>query len=317
MTTARRVASVAVPFGIATAGYLGIFLARYDRLPDRLATHFGGGGEADGFMDRAVALWGGTGILLGLALLFTLLALAPDRGDGAGRRLTLAIGAGTAATIGYPLIWTVLANTDAAAPADVRLPLWHVPLLFAAGVAVGALAWWLVGAGQGRAPEPAAPALSLAEGESAAWSRAISSRWALLAAALVGVSGVVAGVFGPWSLGLPALLLGLGCAAFASLRVTVDRRGLVVVSTLLPRPRLGVSLGRIADARSVQVSALGDFGGWGYRMRPGRRGLVLRSGEALAVRTKAGREYVVTVDDSATAAALLNGLIERRNGERG
>lgn len=40
--------------------------------------------------------------------------------------------------------------------------------------------------------------------------------------------------------------------------------------------------------------------------------MVLRSGEALGVRTTSGREYVVTVDDSTTAAALLNALVDRQ-----
>ncbi|MFE4663528.1 hypothetical protein ACFRI7_01700 [Streptomyces sp. NPDC056716] len=44
---------------------------------------------------------------------------------------------------------------------------------------------------------------------------------------------------------------------------------------------------------------------------------MLRSGEALSVRTTGGREYVITVDDATTAAAPLNALVERRTGERG
>jgi hypothetical protein len=101
------------------------------------------------------------------------------------------------------------------------------------------------------------------------------------------------------------------CAPFAGVRVTVDRRGLTVASTVLPRPRLALPLGSIVSASSIQVNAMGDFGGWGYRIRPNRRGVVLRSGEALSVRTVGKREYVVTVDDSTTAAALLNGLVNR------
>lgn len=42
MTATRRCALTAVPFGIATAAYIGIFLASYDRLPGRIATHFSG-----------------------------------------------------------------------------------------------------------------------------------------------------------------------------------------------------------------------------------------------------------------------------------
>ncbi|GAA3029785.1 hypothetical protein GCM10020000_03060 [Streptomyces olivoverticillatus] len=54
-----------------------------------------------------------------------------------------------------------------------------------------------------------------------------------------------------------------------------------------------------------------DFGGWGYRARPGASGIVLRSGDAISARLTTGSEFVVTVDDAATAAALLNTLADR------
>ena len=59
------------------------------------------------------------------------------------------------------------------------------------------------------------------------------------------------------------------------------------------------------------MSAFSEFGGWGYRVRPGASGVVLHSGAALSVRLRGGREFVVTVADPETAAALLNGLIAR------
>lgn len=43
---------------------------------------------------------------------------------------------------------------------------------------------------------------------------------------------------------------------------------------------------------------------------------MLRSGEALVVRRAGGREFAVTVDDSATAAALLNTLAHREGAKR-
>ncbi|MFG2128692.1 hypothetical protein ACGFNV_12975 [Streptomyces sp. NPDC048751] len=104
------------------------------------------------------------------------------------------------------------------------------------------------------------------------------SRALLFSAGVVALGGLSAVVFGPWQAGLLLLVLGLTCVAFAGVRVTVDGRGLTVASTVLPRPRLVLPLGSIDGASSVQISALGDFGGWGYRIRPNRRGVVLRSG---------------------------------------
>ncbi|MEV7196247.1 DUF1648 domain-containing protein [Streptomyces sp. NPDC093510] len=315
MTVMRRCVLSAVPFGIAAAAYVGVFLARYDRLPGRIATHFSDDGGADGFMGRTAALWFGGGLLVALGLLFMVLTLVSKESPGA--RLTAAVGAGTAVTIGYPLVLTVLVNTDVHDPAEVQLPMWHMAVLLLAGGTIGTLAWWLTGGAPRPEPVRPSPALPLAEGEVAAWSRTVRSRALLLTAGAVTLSGLFAVVFGPWQAGLLPLVLGLTCVPFAGVRVTVDRRGLTVSSTFLPRPRLtALPLRRIVGAATVQVNAMGDFGGWGYRIRPNRRGVVLRSGEALSVRTVGGREYVVTVDDSTTAATLLNGLVNRRrNGD--
>ncbi|WP_339134380.1 DUF1648 domain-containing protein [Streptomyces sp. f51] len=317
MTTIRRCALTAGPFAVAAAAYAVVFSANRDRLPGRMATHFSLDGTADGFMSREAALWSGVGLIAGVAVLFVVLAAVATK--DAGARVTAALGAATAALLGCPLIATVVADADAGVhdPAAARLPLWFLAvllLLICAGT--GALIRWLANAAPRREAASAAPSLPLAEGELAAWSRTVVTRALLLPAAAVTLGGLLATVFGPWQLGLPLFVLGLACAPIAAVRVTVDRRGLTVASTLLPRPRLALPLDDIADAGSARIDAMGDFGGWGYRILPHRRGVVLRSGEALSVRTVKGREYVVTVDDATTAAALLNGLVARHAGER-
>ncbi|MEU6478118.1 DUF1648 domain-containing protein [Streptomyces sp. NPDC047017] len=315
MTAIRRCVLTAVPFGGAAVAYVGVFLARYDRLPGRIATHFSGGGGADDFMSRTAALWSGAGLILGLGALFSVLSLVSKESTGA--RLLAAAGAATAVMLGYPLVITVLINTDVQDPAAVRLPLWHLAVLLLAGAVTGVLAWWLVGAGPRPAPVPPALALPLAEGEAAAWSRTMISRALLFPAAATTLGGLAALVSGLRQAGVPLLVAGLCALPLAGVRVAVDRRGLTVASMILPRPRLAVPLARVSAAGSLRISAMADFGGWGYRILPNRRGVVLRSGEALSVRTVAGREYVVTVDDATTAAALLNGLVERHARERG
>ncbi len=42
---------------------------------------------------------------------------------------------------------------------------------------------------------------------------------------------------------------------------------------------------------------------------PNRSGIVLRRGPAVEITFKSGRLFAVTVDDAATGAALLNGLV--------
>jgi hypothetical protein len=109
---------------------------------------------------------------------------------------------------------------------------------------------------------------------------------------------------------LVALLLGSMLAA----RVWVDRRGLTVRGPL-GLPSYTVPLDEVAAVEVVRVSALGDYGGWGWRIgRRGAPGVVLRSGEALQVTRGDGRRFVVTVDGAAEAAALLAALTDRVRG---
>ncbi|MGH8826049.1 MAG: DUF1648 domain-containing protein, partial [Jiangellaceae bacterium] len=101
----------------------------------------------------------------------------------------------------------------------------------------------------------------------------------------------------------------------ASVRVTVDRRGLRVVGRF-GWPRVEVPLDQIREARVVSVRPLGDFGGYGYRIAAfgtlrGVSGVVLRSGEAVLVEQVEGRRMLVTVGDAVTAAGLHNALVER------
>jgi hypothetical protein len=73
----------------------------------------------------------------------------------------------------------------------------------------------------------------------------------------------------------------------------------------------------VEEAVSRRIVPLTELGGWGYRVRPERSGFVLRSGEGIVLRLTDGREFVVTVDDAATAAALFNAYLDRARPEQG
>ncbi|QGQ19748.1 hypothetical protein GC089_11580 [Cellulomonas sp. JZ18] len=116
------------------------------------------------------------------------------------------------------------------------------------------------------------------------------------------------------ALWLLVVVLAALLAAMSVFRVRVDAAGLTARSAL-GWPTLRVPLEEVEEARTVTVDPLADFGGWGYRVgAQGRVGVVLRRGEGLEVRRTGGRATVVTVDDAATAAALLNTLADRSRG---
>ncbi|MDT0266272.1 DUF1648 domain-containing protein [Streptomyces sp. DSM 44915] len=312
MRRTRRVALVAVPHAVVGLALAAVAIGLYGRLPDRMAVHFDLAGAADGFQARGLAVALSVVVPLSTGAVLTALTWF---GRAGAQRLFTAVGAAVAVFLG-PLLGLGLAvNAGLADPADARLSPWWLPALLAVAGLVGWAAWRLAGDDAPEDVERArgeAPVLRLRAGEAAVWSHQVGSR-SLRAGALVTLLGaLVALLLGAWAPGGALLLLAVLTGVLATVRVTVDAGGLRVAPPLLSRPRLTVPLARIESAEVRRVSPVADFGGWGYRVRPGATGLVLRSGEALQVRRAGGRAFVVTVDDAHTAAALLNGLVARR-----
>ncbi|KNB50389.1 hypothetical protein [Streptomyces caatingaensis] len=309
----RRALVVLLTHLLAAEAGLAAFLHLRDRLPTRLAIHFDGE-RADGFCDRTAFLVVALALPAALAAVFAALS-ALRRVPPAHRRGLAAIGSSLSGLFGYFLVATLCANADVTDAAAVRMPAWHVAAGLGAAAVTGGTGW-LLGGGDAPPAHPGGPAgpvvrLPLADGESAVWTHVIGSRalpfTALGTLALAVPLGFLAGPL----TAVVLIVIGLPLAALSRLRVTVDRRGLTLASTALPRPRLTIPTERILDASRRDIGAWRDFGGWGYRAVPGASGLVLRSGEALSVRLTTGGEFVVTVDDAATAAALLNTLAAR------
>ncbi|MEU3053032.1 DUF1648 domain-containing protein [Streptomyces griseus] len=315
-----RATFAALPFALALLVDLTLYAALADRLPDRLAVHFDAGGTANGYLSSTAYLLYTVLSLLVLGALWALIVVA-GRLHGRLHRWYAGGGFAVAAFLGYLLIAVLYVNADApeSGPAD-GFPLWHIAVALGAAVAAGALGLLLARLvpvpEDPRDGEPAVrERLTLADGEVAGWARGIGAWWAPIAVLLLLAAGVAVGREQNWFVGAPLVLLALVSATFCRPHVTVDRRGLTV-SGLLPRPRVRVSLERMAGAESRRVNALAEYGGWGYRIRPERSGVITRSGEAIVVSLTSGREFAVTVDDSATGAALLNTLLDRQRAGR-
>ncbi|MFG2567797.1 DUF1648 domain-containing protein [Streptomyces sp. NPDC048567] len=316
-----RVVLTALPFLLALAVDLLLFATRRDRLPDRLASHFVGNGRVDDYSGQTSYLVATTLVLLGIGLLWALMT-GFGKFAGAAYRVTVALGYAFAAFLGYLMGAVLLINVDAVEDAqgrgqDVHFPLWH--LAAAAGAAVVAFGIGYLVAMLTPVPEPVpddgpggnGERIALGAGEVAGWGRGAGSWWLPLTAVLVIGTGIATLFTASWPFALLPLVLGLLIAAFARPYVIVDRRG-ITVSGLLPWPRIRVPLDRIEAAASRDIRPFTEYGGWGYRIRPGRSGVMIRSGEGIVARLTNGRDFAVTVDDSATGAALLNTLIDQR-----
>ncbi|MCX4674361.1 DUF1648 domain-containing protein [Streptomyces sp. NBC_01433] len=311
----------ALPFLLALTVDLILFAVLADRLPDRLAAHFDATGDADGHIGRT---WFVVNTVLLFGVLGVLWTWTVARGTFYDRAHGWAVAGGyaIAAFFGYLLAAVLFVNVDAAdgAPAG-GFPWWQLGAALGAGAlggGLGLLLARLVPAPQdprtGRDPL-SGERIALADGEVAGWARSTGSWWLPLSTLALLAAAVALLFAAGWLAALPPLVLGLLLLTFSRPYVTVDRRGLTV-SGLLPWPRVRVPLERIESAGSREVNALAEYGGWGYRIRPGRSGVIIRSGEAIVARLASGRDFAVTVEDSATGAALLNTLADRHRAGR-
>jgi hypothetical protein len=149
------------------------------------------------------------------------------------------------------------------------------------------------------------PAMAMRQGQRTAWIGRVAIRPAATVLTMLLVSLMFAlGIalilgsrpFG-WVIAPLAVVLAFGLSTF-DIRVTVDRRG-IVVRGALGVPNIVVALDDVARVGVVTVNGLVDTGGWGTRFTPGRRTVVMiRSGEAIEVVRRSGRTLVVTIDDS-------------------
>lgn len=300
------------PVAIALTG-----AAWHGGLPDRIASHWSDLGAADGSLPTAgvlVAALLGAGIaaLAGLVLL-VLPGVDPRTAKGAAFWLGMVQGVALA-------MWIVPAGLThrAGSPDGAVLGAWIVPLI--ALILYGAIPYAL-------APRPSAEPvegldpLPLAPGETGAWSRTLNTTvFVWLAAGMavltvaIAVPLIAAEGIGSAAVALGAMLLGLlVVAAFVRVRVTVDWRGLRIRPVLLPVPVKHIPLDRVRAVEATQLRP-SEWGGWGYRVLPGRSALILRSGPGLVVTTVDDRRFAVTLDDPEVPAGLLLSLAQRSHG---
>ncbi len=311
-TTAITLGTPALLVGTAVA----LALAWRSELPDPIAIHWGPGGEADRFGPFGPHV-------VSHVVIVTLFSVGMWAvGWFWGREaLTRRLAAGMAAWFAGLLSAVLLGNlnmqrglSDATEVGTADGPL---AFSFAVGTAAALLAAWAVPADRRQPtddPLPdGAPTLDLGDVERATWVQEVGQEGLMVIVGGIFAFGVMIGLLTQEWVFVAAItaVLGILVAALFRWTVTVDHNGLTARS-VLRRPRVRVLLDEVVVAEEVQVSPLREFGGWGLRTgRGGRTGVVVRKGAALQVERTGGRVFVVTVDDAATGAALLNTLAGR------
>ncbi|MFE6838408.1 DUF1648 domain-containing protein [Streptomyces sp. NPDC057705] len=300
-------------------------LAARGRLPDRMATHWGGGSGAapDGAMPFGdamafpLAIW--AVLVLGVAVFAVTRARAATVLLPSGVSL-----AGAQAAI-------VRANLDhedwrQADPVDGRV----VAAVLAAAV-LAALAGAMInrqgpvravgpavgGSAAGRSavggPVAGGARMDIPAGERLVWLARASNPWLRLTAGLLGSLAAVAavagagGLLGPaWQLVVPLGFAALAVLVFSSVRARVTGQGLEVGFGPLGWPVRRWAAADIESARAERRTPA-QVGGWGYRFSGLGTTVMLRAGECLVVRSR-GKDFAVSVEDAARGAALLNSL---------
>lgn len=311
--------SLLVPGTVAIVA-AAVQFAWLPQLPASVAVHWSVDGRADGFgpawsMPVLTAVAG-----LGIPVLFTLILAGSVRESGlTATQKILAVAALFAAT-DIAVATTASLAVQLGREASAASIGWFVGLGMLLGLALAGAAWFVLPkAVSGRAAElaPVDP-VHVAPGERVVWVGYARFGTGVLLALIATVVLVAAGVAfaiaasGMWWLAaIPAVLL-VALLTTTAWRVRVDPEGLTV-RAMLGWPAIRVPATDVASAGTTQLVPLGEFGGYGLRSGPdGGLGIVTRSGSALEVRRRDGRAVVVTVDDAATAAGLLEAYASAR-----
>jgi hypothetical protein len=306
----------------ATAGGLAVLAAAAvvalswrAQLPDPVASHWGIDGAADGFssVNSVLVIMLGFGIALVIGFGACTLLLGQS---AVTRRIAAAAATWSALFISLLTLGTLYIQRGLADARDVG-SIGTVMLVAVIGSLLPAAAVGALVPGDPRLPASEAvaadaPRIELAAGQRTTWIARADARPAigigLITAAVVLTLVVVTRI---WAMLVVAGLLATVIASMFRWVVRVDTTGLTICSAI-GWPRVRVPLDELVRADVVQVRALRDFGGWGLRVgRAGRVGVILRSGEALLAERTGGRSVVVTVDEAATGAALLNALADQ------
>lgn len=279
----------------------------WSRLPGPVAIHWGLDGRPDGSAPLVVDAVLLTAIT---ALVTLLMAFSVGRADRGVARLMLALSHGLGAFF-VLLRWrTIERNLDVAVWTDAgTLGFLDLALLLLLALPVALVGWWL----GGRHPELPRPvhhvvAAQLPEDGQLVWTGRQS--WTigrLLGPTLIAAGALTTAVrVAPETLVLGVTLLSAGVLVwgFTTIAVAAGPTGLKVRFGPLGWPLIRVPLASIASVTVEDVEPMA-YGGWGYRVLPGVRAVVIRRGIGLRVARPGRADLVVTVDDAPTAAGVL------------
>jgi len=288
----------------------------WSRLPDPMAIHWGIDGRPDGSGPLVLDV-----ILLAVVTaLATLLPLAAAaRADRRVARSMLGLSYGMAALFVLLRWLTLERNLDATVWSDAgSISLLDLGILLFAAPFIAA-GWWL-GGRHPELPRPVRVVLPLtlpADGRLLWTGRQAWPLGRVLGPALVAAGAASIGMriaAETMVIGGTLVLVGLLLWWFTTIAVATGPGGLRVRFGPIGWPAIHVPLAGIDSIEVEDIEPLA-FGGWGYRVMPGVRAVVIRRGIGLRVRRTERADLVVTIDDAATAAGVLAAHLAQHRAE--
>jgi hypothetical protein len=236
-------------------------------------------------------------------LVSALIATFALRGSAAPFRRKTFLGTGFASRLACS-IWVMTGGVTLTAGTASEPEVGAWPLLVMASMAYGLITFWIAPRRAVPLPTPQPAATVFSPSEPRAWLQTVTvslfvwqSGGILAGAAALLLLNTREGSTGEnlWS-AVVLLLTLLPVLAFVRLRISVDSHGLKVVTALL-----GLSLKTIplTEIESVHIDALEPlrWGGWGYRIVPGRSAIILRTGPGIVVTLNNGKQFAVSLEN--------------------
>ena len=317
--------SIVLPVLVALMGMWWQWQWRAE-LPDPIATHWDGSGVPNGFgsLTSSMVMTGvagmGVPVLIGGSALAGAKKAATPRG---AFRLNAALAAGTGVFLTLLMTLSVGAQRGLADAQEMGGIGGVLGISFLVGIVVAVASIFLVPAGEVAAKTArSARPIPAKKSERLMWSCRVAMN--MVVQVLLSVVFLGAGLLALYvarsedNMGAAlflalAIVVGIG-AVFSVSRFTViiNQQG-IHVRSVLGWPSYRIALKDVVGARADTINAPAEFGGWGYRINPGKRGVVLRNGEALRVSQAHGPELVITLDHAEEAASVLMALAGREN----
>ena len=290
----------------------------WHRLPDPIATHWGASGHPNGSTSRSwgvglpIVMW----VVLTAAIAMWHARIQPARYGRTGLMGgMLGLFGGIVVGVQGFSVWS---NVDRASWRDARSAGWIlIPALLAFVAAASAAGMWIDRrtAGPPVTPPPR-PAIEVAPGDRVAWISHASNRTFAAIGFAVLIAGIVITLVHATVAGLGLIVAGLACLSLSSITVSVGEEGVRVGLGPLGWPARRITLAKISAAHAEELRPT-QVGGWGVRGLPGSSALMVRGGDCVILEYRSGGRFVISVDDAAQGAALVNGLIERTQASSG